>query len=97
AELGRGGVLLEVDRAPELSSGPGWRAQRGPWLQAQPMFFGAPNEYLDARLLPQGWQLPGFDDSGWDEAAVLRDSTDWPAVTPGPPSSPFTLLDPNPL
>lgn len=97
AELGRGGVIMEVEGLPELSTGDGWRVCRGPWQAMPPLFFGAPNESVDARLLPSDWQLPGFDDSGWDQAAVLRDTSAWPGVNGGPPAAPFTRLERNPL
>jgi len=97
AELGRGGVIMEVDGLPELSTGAGWRVRRGPWQAMPPLFFGAPNECVDARELPQGWRQADFDDSGWDEATELRDATVWPGVNAGPPAAPFTRLERNPL
>ncbi|HZS15499.1 MAG TPA: alpha-L-rhamnosidase C-terminal domain-containing protein [Candidatus Dormibacteraeota bacterium] len=97
AEMGRGGVVMEVEGLPELSTGAGWRVRRGPWTAMPQLFFGAPNENLDARQLPSGWRETDFDDSGWDEATLLAETTSWPGVNAGPPAAPFTRLEANPL
>jgi hypothetical protein len=39
-------------------------------------------EVHDARHMPQGWALPGFDDSRWDGVQILRSGG-------GPPDAPF--------
>jgi hypothetical protein len=44
-----------------------WRVARGPVLFSN--VYGGEDE--DARLEPQGWDRPGFDDAGWTAAALL--------------------------
>lgn len=56
-----------------------WKARaRTPFLEDNPVWFGgaggAKNRAAiryDSRLEPQGWKLPGFDDSGWAAAGVV--------------------------
>lgn len=38
-------------------------------------------EWSDTRAIPEGWELPGFDDRGWDHPAVLPAACD---MTPSP-------------
>lgn len=46
-----------------------WRTHAGPWTVAQ--IYGG--EDFDARLVPAGWDRPGFDDRGWLPAVpVIR-------------------------
>lgn len=45
----------------------GWRASHGP-LQENGLYHG---ERYDARLELDGWDLPGFDDRGWQEAVTV--------------------------
>ncbi len=54
-----------------IGSGEGVRCTPGPWTYAD-LFVG---ERYDARLDPQGWSAPGFDDSGWDAASVIPTET----------------------
>jgi alpha-L-rhamnosidase len=59
-----------------IGSGPGWKAATGPILFSD-MLQG---ESYDARLEIPGWDLPGYDDSGW-VAAVCKDfDPDGPAL-----------------
>lgn len=46
-----------------------WRAADGPWLYADILH----GEGYDARLLRDGWNCPGFDDSDW--STVVTDPT----------------------
>ncbi|MDH2443139.1 glycoside hydrolase family 78 protein [Amnibacterium sp. CER49] len=52
-----------------------WRSSAGP-VTAAGLYEG---ESFDARLLPAGWDAPGFDDTGWERPALLP-SSDFPAV-----------------
>ncbi|TWT29772.1 Bacterial alpha-L-rhamnosidase [Posidoniimonas corsicana] len=45
----------------------GWRVSAGPTTYND--IFGG--EDYDARLLEQGWDSPGFNDSAWDQAVIL--------------------------
>jgi alpha-L-rhamnosidase len=52
-----------------------WRVHRAAWLPStQRDLEGDVIDYtenIDGRLLPQGWEMPGFDDSGWARATVV--------------------------
>jgi hypothetical protein len=76
----RTGFLVQADSAAEaaVDSGPSWkvywdRAYR--FLSAQGEVRGyyaaAPGESVDASLYPWGWEQPGYDDSGWRDAAEI--------------------------
>lgn len=57
-----------------VGTGPGWRARTGGrWLRASGDlgggYYTAPQEFIDAREEPVGWQSPGFDDSSWQRPA----------------------------
>ncbi|CAM5571167.1 hypothetical protein SHIRM173S_07815 [Streptomyces hirsutus] len=61
---------LEVDH-PDGSrttvvSGDDWRLAEGP-TRSNSLYAG---ETFDARLVPDGWTRPGFDDSGWRAARI---------------------------
>ena len=45
----------------------GWRASSGP-VAAASLYDG---EHYDARLRPDGWDEPGFDDSSWSRPVIL--------------------------
>ncbi|BDV31872.1 alpha-L-rhamnosidase [Microbacterium terricola] len=49
-------------------------------------------ESYDARLLPDGWSLPGFDDATWDDAHVL-DRSAFPAAIEAPTALPVTEIE----
>jgi alpha-L-rhamnosidase len=49
-----------------VATDPTWRWGDGPVLRAG-IYAG---ETYDAQLLPEGWDEPGFDDSGWSETEV---------------------------
>jgi alpha-L-rhamnosidase len=53
-----------------INTGPAWRVFSGDRWRPPAGFTGggyfkAPEENIDARQEPVGWQLPGFDDRGW--------------------------------
>lgn len=53
-----------------ITTGPAWRVLSGDSWRPPAGFTGggyyqAPQEYIDARKEPVGWQLPGFDDRAW--------------------------------
>ena len=52
---------------PVLSS-PDWRTADGPTVDDS-IWYG---EKYDARLLPEGWEKPGFDDSAWRSVRLMR-------------------------
>lgn len=58
---------------------------------------GVPIEILDARKLPVGWQQPGFDDSDWQAAQLLRAVHIGGFAHSQPPTDPYGPLIPNPL
>ncbi len=73
------------DERVEIRSDTDWRCVQSPaWTGDTPRVnWGLPQiEVLDARLLPDGWTGPGFDDSGWDRTRAL-------VVGGGPPDSAF--------
>jgi hypothetical protein len=52
-----------------VGTGESWRTHAGPWTVAQ--IYGG--EDFDARLVPAGWDRPGFDDRAWLPAVpVIR-------------------------
>jgi alpha-L-rhamnosidase len=55
-------------------------------------------EFLDARRLPEDWKGASFDDSAWDDAAILHVDGGGPdAFFGGIDVEPFPILAPNPL
>jgi alpha-L-rhamnosidase len=53
-----------------IGTGPAWRVLAGDHWRRPADFTGggwykAPQEFIDARHEPVGWELPGFDDRGW--------------------------------
>jgi alpha-L-rhamnosidase len=91
-------LVLEarLDGAGDLVSDGSWRVHRSTaWSTVGS--FGLPCEVLDARELPDGWTRPGFDDSGWQEATVLR-ARHWGGLGRSrPPVSPYGKLLPRPV
>ena len=56
-----------------------------------------PLEVFDARLFPFGWEQPGFDDSAWQNAALITTRS---MAGPGrsqPPAEPYGPLHPRPI
>jgi alpha-L-rhamnosidase len=74
-----------------------WRCAPGP-VTAASLYDG---ESYDARLLPQGWSSPGFDDSTWRPAEVVPHDPAVLVAPTGPPVrrtqtlSPVAILDGN--
>ena len=62
----------------DIVTSPGWRVGTGAVL-SDDLYDG---EHYDARLCPDGWSEPGFDDSAWPPAAVA----DWDPATLEPRS-----------
>lgn len=60
-------ISLEDGSEQVLTSDGGWRVTPGPMLRNN-IYLG---EVFDARLEPDGWRSPGFDDSGWKAAAQV--------------------------
>lgn len=70
----RGGVLcqLVVDDAVIVSTDDSWRAcSASAYTQLEGVLYP---ECFDARLEPEGWMLPEFDDTAWGHAVVLTDT-----------------------
>ncbi len=66
-----------------LVSDSGWRCLRARcWAPGGPRrsYLRAFQEVFDARLYPDDWGLPGFDDSGWRPALELDASADRPLI-----------------
>src|SRR3954453_1493061 len=60
---------------------PDWRSTTGP-VGAADLIAG---EQVDLRRLPRGWDAPGFDDSAWDEVAVVQHGYAGLVDSPAPP------------
>ena len=68
--------VLHADGSRELLVTDGsWRAHRGAWLPGTQRDLEGDEvgytENIDGRLVPPGWDTPGFDDSGWAPAQVI--------------------------
>ena len=83
-----------------VATGPGWKRQNANdfcnpvcwWHPALGMSRGTfgpgeQPEHLDGPRLPQNWERPGFDDSGW-ETAVATDDRGMPEPRPVPRLAP---------
>lgn len=51
-----------------VASGADWKTTDGPTVDDN-IWYG---DKYDARLLPHGWELPGFDDSAWWPVRIMR-------------------------
>lgn len=64
-------ALLVVDHpdgtSTTIATGEGWTTAQGPTIRNS-IYLG---EERDARLEPQGWDKPGFDDNKWSKAKVI--------------------------
>lgn len=94
----QGGLLAEVvsdDGQVIAATGEDWRAARAvAWTSDTYAYRGNKTtpfqEFYDARKAPEGWNLPGFDDSRWDKPFVV---STWISDRP-PAVSPWTKLVP---
>jgi len=81
-----------------IVSGPDWKASTGPLREAD-LYMG---EAYDARLEMEGWDSPGFDDSGWEEVDTGAELTPAVQAHPGPPVravaefTPVSIAEPRP-
>jgi alpha-L-rhamnosidase len=64
-----------------VGTGPGWRSGQGHVVAAD-LIAG---ERWDLRLLPRGWDTPGFDDTTWDDVAVVEHGYAGLVDSPAPP------------
>lgn len=82
--------------ADDLATDADWRVHRSTaWSRIAAS--GVPCEVLDARELPTGWTLPGFDDGSWPTATILT-ARHWGGLGRSrPPVSPYGKLLPRPL
>ncbi|WP_241038573.1 family 78 glycoside hydrolase catalytic domain [Blastococcus litoris] len=64
-----------------VGTGPGWRSSVGHVVAAD-LIAG---ERVDLTRLPRGWERPGFDDAGWDDAAVVEHGYAGLVDSPAPP------------
>ena len=74
-----------------------WRtAPESPWTRVEIPGDVAclPLEAFDARRYPNGWDLPGFDASGWPRAREITPFSTGGHGDPHPPSEPFGMLRP---
>ncbi len=85
---------LEVDLADgsrhSIVSGPDWRVADGP-LRSNSVYLG---EAYDARIEPDGWTRPGFDDATWRRAAAAPEPVGRLQAQPQPPIRVTTTLVP---
>lgn len=96
--LGGGSLVLEAlvgdewlttDAVWRCAAGEGWTPVDVPGDVAN-----LPLESFDARRHPDGWDRPGFDDSGWRAAVELLPAHTGADGTFGVPSEPFGMLLP---
>jgi len=73
---------VEVDGQVVAATGPGWTAGTGEILRADLI----EGQAVDLRLRPEGWEQPGFDDSGWAKPLVADGGLDVLSTSPSPPT-----------
>lgn len=64
-------IWLEDGAVVSIGSDAGWRCALGGTLDDS-VWYG---EKYDARLMPEGWNLPGFDDAHWQQASAVSAPT----------------------
>ncbi|MCU1469250.1 MAG: hypothetical protein JWQ39_399 [Glaciihabitans sp.] len=84
AQLGTG--MLVSDESWKVRRSTAWTAF------AQVNFDGVPVEKLDARELPADWMASSFDDSSWDDAAILSTTHIGGFARSQPPTDPYGAL-----
>jgi alpha-L-rhamnosidase len=62
-------------------TGPGWRSRRS-HIETADLIAG---QSVDLRRVADGWSEPGFDDAGWDRAAVVDHGYAHLVTSPAPP------------
>jgi len=96
--LGGGCVAVEALIGDDWIVGdPSWRVHSGSAWSPVPVpgdVACLPLESFDARIHPWGWDLPGFDDSGWAPAVQVTPVHTGGRMDPHPPSEPFGMLRP---
>lgn len=96
--LGAGSLVVEALVEGEwIVSDASWRCRPGEaWTAvATPGDVAClPIESFDAGAHPHGWELPGFDDTGWVPATEIQPVDVGTSSNPHPPSEPFGLLRP---
>lgn len=101
--LGAGSLTVEAclgdpaDDGAWIVSDATWRSCRGAaWTPVQPPgdVSSLPLEWFDAREHPQGWDEPGFDDSGWATPHEIHPVHTGTGGRVNPPSEPFGVLRP---
>jgi alpha-L-rhamnosidase len=110
--LGRTGVMVFEAQVGGDGPGSGWLVSDNTWKTHKSpawaedwragsrvgfMEEGIPVEVFDARQFPYGWEQPGFDDSGWENASVLVTLGMGGPSKPQPPSEPYGPLYPRPI
>ncbi|WP_426225817.1 family 78 glycoside hydrolase catalytic domain [Pseudarthrobacter sp. DSP2-3-2b1] len=58
---------------------------------------GVPVDCVDAALIPQGWQLSGFDDTAWPHAKIFHTEHIGGFARSQPPTDPYGPLLPRPI
>jgi alpha-L-rhamnosidase len=58
---------------------------------------GVPVDCVDAALIPEGWQHPGFDDNAWPHADILHTEHIGGFARSQPPTDPYGPLLPRPI
>src|SRR5918996_130787 len=87
AELRLHEVVIGTDDQWRARPGTAWRTGRLPHAHAGFLF-----EAVDARELPAGWTLAGYDDSDWSAAGLLKPRHFGSRGPVRPPSDPFGPL-----
>ena len=69
------------------------------WTPSAPLHSISPQipEVFDARKLPRGWRLPGFDDSGWSKAQPIPSLHVGGTGRMTPPADPYGAILPRPI
>ena len=83
-------IELETGERVLIDSDPGWRASSGP-VTYNDYYHG---ERYDARLEQPGWDLPGFDETGWVAADELEPLAGALRVQPLPPIRVIETVEP---
>jgi len=104
--LGRTGVLVfeakvgtDLGEAGWLVTDDTWKAMESDaWSEAPPSRGpgggGISVEILDAGRVPYGWEQPGFDDTAWDNAALISALQRGGPARSQPPSEPYGPMYP---